>query len=490
MPSDFICFVGSSIPDYQRRYKNSFFLKNNSWDDYSYRTTYELYFINEDKNYHKIGHVKVAKKGLSEGERPLSDGKLEVLDCNYFSLGQDKEFYEELRGLPKNYGGLFLSSLNDISFNYKLWVENDSESALTISLMRDVTALDVVSFNLVFNGKGEKISYTVKFNYDNEEIDFSVNHRDNIYNNSNIHALIGNNGVGKTTILKDLVKKIANNDFSCQLCIPELSDILSSELEIPYIDRVIYASFSAFDNNLPTIPKGYKYDYLGLHNDSDGFKSPSDLRGEFKFALEKLLERSDNEYLVKVFEPLTKVEYLHEHVNSILDNLENIDEIISIYSDLSSGHRIVIHTLVLLMSKLRQGMITLFDEPETHLHPPLLGAFLQSLQVICNTHNGMIIFATHSPIILQEVLSSNVYVLRRVDDAAIFDRPHVTTYGQNVSKLTRTAFGYQKVGFHRTISDLVLSNVITKDNIDNIDNIGSEARKLAWTQLYRNDDDK
>ncbi|WP_139685075.1 AAA family ATPase [Vibrio tasmaniensis] len=490
MSNDFICFVGSSIPDFTQRCKNSFFLKNNSWDDYSYRTTYELYFIGEDKSYQIIGHVKVAKKGLTEGERPLQNGKLEALDGNYFSLGQDKEFYTNLRSLSTNYGSLFLSSLNDISFNYKLWVENYSESALIISLMRDVTALDVVSFNLVFNGKNDKLSYTVKFTYDNEEIDFSVNHNDNIYRNSNIHSLIGNNGVGKTTILKELVNKIAHNDFTCHLCIPELSDVLNQELEIPYIDRVIYASFSAFDNNLPSIPKGYKYDYLGLHNDSGSFKGPADLRDEFKSAFEKLIERSDQKYLSEVFEPLCKVEYLYEHVNNIQTNFSNIDEIISIYNELSSGHRIVIHTLVLLMNKLRQGMITLFDEPETHLHPPLLGAFLQSLQVICNTHNGMIIFATHSPIILQEILSSNVYVLRRVDNEAIFDRPHITTYGQNVSKLTRTAFGYQKVGFHKTISDLVASEDITKENIDEIDTIGSEARKLAWTQLYRNEDDK
>ncbi|WP_434529153.1 ATP-dependent nuclease [Vibrio sp. K4] len=486
---DLQCLVGGSIPNASQRIKNSFFLKNNSWDDYSYRTTYELYFIDSEKKSIEIGFVKISRKNLEEKERPLENGILEPLDNNYFSLGQEETFYERLRDLPDNYGSLLLSYLNDISHSYGAWVSNKSEESLNISLMRDVTALDVVSYNRIFNGSNDKISYTVRFKYKNEDVVFTVDNS-KPFKNSNIHTFIGNNGVGKTTVLKKLVEKIFENDFNCQLNMPDFSGVDHDGIEIPYIDRVLYASFSAFDNNLPNIPSGYKFDYLGLHDGSGGFKGPTELREEFEKAICKLIERADTEYLAKVFTPLLDVDYLREHINEILDNIKDISKIMSIYEKLSSGHRIIVHTLVLLMGKLRQGMITLFDEPETHLHPPLLGAFLQSLQIICNTYNGMIIFATHSPIILQEVLSSNVYILRRVDNEMLFNRPHVTTYGQNVSKLTRTAFGYQNVGFHNTINNLVSSKVITKDNINEFTDIGSEAKKVAWTQLYRAEDEQ
>ncbi|EML0243881.1 AAA family ATPase, partial [Vibrio harveyi] len=161
-----------------------------------------------------------------------------------------------------------------------------------------------------------------------------------------------------------------------------------------------------------------------------------------------LLNSKKIEYIEKVLNPLKNVDYLDEHIEYFLENVSTPSKIIKMYKNLSSGHRIVLHTLIMLMDILHQGIVTLFDEPETHLHPPLLGAFLQSLQTICDDYNGLLVFATHSPIILQEVLSPNVVILRRIDGTLVFDEPNVITYGQNVSKLTRTAFGYQKVGFH------------------------------------------
>ncbi|TKG16286.1 AAA family ATPase [Vibrio breoganii] len=486
---DLKCHVGASLPNTSRRIKNSFFLISNSWDDYSYRTTYELYFIDNEKSTNKIGHIKISKQDLAEQEHALGYGVFDSLDNNYFSLGQEDSFYANLRELPDNYGELILSYLNDISYNYEIWIRHKEEASLSCSLMRDVTVLDIINFNRVFKGVDDKLDYVVKFNYKSESVVFTVDNS-NPYRNSNIHALIGNNGVGKTTFLKNIAEKISSNDFYCQLNMQEVTENGQDGIDIPYIDRVLYASFSAFDNNLPKIRRGYRFDYLGLHDGSGGFKGPAELKEEFEVAISKLVERKDIDYLSQVFTPLLDVDYLEEHVRYILENIDDIPLIISAYDRLSSGHRIVIHTLVLLMDMLRQGVITLFDEPETHLHPPLLGAFLQSLQIICNTYNGLIIFATHSPIILQEVLSSNVYVLRRVDNEILFNRPHVTTYGQNLSKLTRTAFGYQNVGFHKEISRLVSSGVITKENIADFSEIGSEAKKLAWSQLYRIEDEQ
>ncbi|PMH28176.1 hypothetical protein BCU71_06290 [Vibrio lentus] len=479
-------YVGDNAPSTMARFKESFFLKNSAWDDYSYVTTYTLYYIDKDKSLLEIGTVKIAKSDLKHLKRPLTNGYVKDISADYFSLGQDDSYYSALRDLPKRMGEKFLSMFNDIAFDRESWIKHQNSDALNDSLQRGVTNLDVISYQMIFNGEERKLDYCLTIRNE-DAIHFSINHG-LPFRNSNIHAVIGNNGVGKTTFLKNISKKIVSGDFECKIVSKVKTDDLDAGVDIDYIEKVLFVSFSAFDNNIPKIKNKYKFEYLGLHDGDGGFKGPDILSEEFSESLINLINGKKLKYIRKVLKPLRSVDYLDKHIDYFFDNVEELPKIVKMYTELSSGHRIVLHTLVLLMDSLHQGVVTLFDEPETHLHPPLLGAFLQSLQVICDTYNGLLIFATHSPIILQEILTENVLVLRRLDDDVTYSRSDVVTYGQNVSKLTRTAFGYQNVGFHSTIKELVDNETLTKENISTYDEIGSEATKVAWSLLYRGDD--
>ncbi|MEN2590199.1 AAA family ATPase, partial [Acinetobacter baumannii] len=46
---------------------------------------------------------------------------------------------------------------------------------------------------------------------------------------------------------------------------------------------------------------------------------------------------------------------------------------------MSSGHAIVLFTITRLVDVVGEKSLVLFDEPEVHLHPPLLSAFLRTL---------------------------------------------------------------------------------------------------------------
>ncbi|NCO71591.1 MULTISPECIES: AAA family ATPase [Shewanella] len=479
-------YVGDVAPAKMDRLEESFFLKNYTWDDYSYQTTYKLFYINTKKVLFEIGSVKIATSDLKHYERPFANGYIKDISDKYFSLGQDKSYYSFLRDLPNKGGKRLLAMLNDIALNREVWVKNKTSDALRDSLQRNVTNLDIISYQMVFEGKKEILDYCLTINKENP-VSFKVNH--NLpFKNSNIHAVIGNNGVGKTTYLKEITKKIVDGDFYCNILSKVNTDDLDDGIEIDYIERVLFISFSAFDNNIPDIESRYRFEYLGLHDNKGGFKSPDTLSKEFSESLKNLVNGKQLDYIKVVLKPLENVDYLGEHVDYFFEHIEELPKIVKMYTELSSGHRIVLHTLVLLMDSLHQGVVTLFDEPETHLHPPLLGAFLQSLQIICDTYNGLLIFATHSPIILQEILTENVLVLRRLDKDVTYTRPDIVTYGQNVSKLTRTVFGYQNVGFHNTISELVDNKTITKENISTYNQIGSEATTIAWSLLYGSDD--
>lgn len=479
-------YVGDVAPAAMDRLKGSFFLRNSAWDDYSYRTSYTLFYIDKKKELLEIGSVKIAKSDLKHHERPLANGYIKDLSDNYFSLGQDKSYYSSLRELPNNAGESLLTTLKDIAFDRDVWIKNKTSEALSDSLQRTLTNLDVISYQMAFKGKKGKLDYSITIN-NKKPVRFLINH-ELPFKNSNIHAIIGNNGVGKTTYLKEIAKKVVAGEFDCKILSQTNIDDVDDGIDIDYIEKVLFVSFSAFDNNIPDIKNRYKFDYLGLHDGAGGFKNPDVLSEEFSKSLDNLISGKKLKYIKDVLAPLKNVDYLGEHIDYFFENIEELPKIVKMYTELSSGHRIVLHTLVLLMDTLHQGVVTLFDEPETHLHPPLLGAFLQSLQIICDTYNGLLIFATHSPIILQEVLTENVLVLRRLDNDVTYTRTDVVTYGQNVSKLTRTAFGYQNVGFHNTISELVENKTLTKENISTYDQIGSEATKIAWSLLYGRED--
>ena len=59
--------------------------------------------------------------------------------------------------------------------------------------------------------------------------------------------------------------------------------------------------------------------------------------------------------------------------------------------------------LAQLVYLLDEKFLVLIDEPECHLHPPLLASFIQCLSYLLRERNAIAIIATHSPVVLQEV---------------------------------------------------------------------------------------
>ncbi|MDT9120903.1 AAA family ATPase, partial [Escherichia coli] len=84
---------------------------------------------------------------------------------------------------------------------------------------------------------------------------------------------------------------------------------------------------------------------------------------------------------------------------------------------MSSGHAIVLFTITRLVDVVGEKSLVLFDEPEVHLHPPLLSAFLRTLCDLLDARNGVAIIPTHSPVVLQEVPKSCMWKVLRSREA-------------------------------------------------------------------------
>jgi hypothetical protein len=129
----------------------------------------------------------------------------------------------------------------------------------------------------------------------------------------------------------------------------------------------------------------------------------------------------------------------------------------TLFQRLSSGHKIVLLTVTRLVQSVEEKTLVLIDEPEAHLHPPLLAAFVRALSDLLINRNGVAIIAKHSPVVLQEVPRSCVWKIRRAGSRVVAERSDIETFGENVGVLTREVLGLEvtRSGFHKMLRDAV-----------------------------------
>lgn len=100
--------------------------------------------------------------------------------------------------------------------------------------------------------------------------------------------------------------------------------------------------------------------------------------------------------------------------------------------------------------------LVLIDEPETHLHPPLLAAFLRSVRTCLERLDGYAIIATHSPVVLQETPARFVRILRRFGEGSRVEGPSLETFGESIALITQEVFNLDDgaTDWHETLRTL------------------------------------
>ena len=232
---------------------NDFYLSKDGWDDWDYKTLFNLYYYNDNNEFDKIGFVKIANRKLSRGSTVIPDS-FEQLDDNFFSLGNDKVYYENLSNLNEIARDFILTALNDIALNEELFDEVINSDVTTTSLLRGISVEDVIGdFRNLANGDALLSEYKFQYNFPNTKstiaprpaISFNV-----VPNNlptTNIHVLIGSNGVGKTYHLNNMIDALLNNSKSNSKYGYFTSETESDEI----FANLVSVSFSAFDDRDP-----------------------------------------------------------------------------------------------------------------------------------------------------------------------------------------------------------------------------------------------
>ena len=399
----------------------------------------------------------------------------------------------------------YLAAVQDVAHDQKALDLALNEQVFQTSLLRSLSISTVTDqYRRVLLGGVPLTDYTFRFTQDAGEwlasyqLEFDV--KANSMPTTNIHAIIGRNGVGKTTLLNNMTRAIADANHADSR-FETHAWFQYQPISKDYFSGLVSISFSAFDpfnppeeQSDPT--KGTCYFYVGLKSYADDsgalLKSQSDLADEFVESLNLCLsERSRSGRWLEAIQNLESDDNFAEmNLIQLLDlRGKALGELArSLLRRMSSGHAIVLLTITKLVARVDEKTLVLFDEPESHLHPPLLSALIRSLGRLLSSRNAIAIIATHSPVVLQEIPKSCVWKITRSGLSSEWQRPDIETFGENIGTLTREVFGLEvsKSGFNA----LLLSEAARAETYEQIiatfnDQLGFEGRAILRSIMHR-----
>ncbi|MFY0803581.1 AAA family ATPase [Peribacillus frigoritolerans] len=473
-----------------RRKSNGIHLVPDNWDDFGFKNMYAMYYIDESGNETKIGSIKFGEYGLEAGSTSL-ERKFIKLNDNQFSLGQTVGYYKKIKSLGDVKRREILTALKDIAYSPELYEKAFSEEVTKVSLFRDIHASTVKGqFRRIANGgvilTDYEFEYKIPESLSRNSI-FRFEVIPEVLPPTNIHAIIGTNGSGKTTTLKGIL-----NEYL-------------SENDAMDFTNAIFVSFSVFgETNLEMDRVGdKKYSYIGVRNSDSTNKSYEDLLKEYQVSINNLLRRKRIDKLFEVMNILNSdINLASYNIQSIIADYTDLVEkkaksdkisieMTEIFKSLSSGHQIVMLTIIKLIDLIVEKTLIIIDEPETHLHPLLLSAFIRTISELIIKENAVAILATHSPVVLQEIPKSCVSILRRHGDYAQVVKPKFETFGENVGVLTEEVFGLEitNTGFHSLLKNAVIEKPNYESVIEMFNNqLSLEAKSIVRAYINNNVD--
>lgn len=493
--------------------ESDFYLEESNWDDYGFSTTYFLHAskkLTTDSN-ELLGQINIMKKGQSVHDfhllsKKYTNGVFTQLSDEFVTISFTIELYQRLHHILNREQRLcFASSLNLI---FDQDSEHYSESLLDdecfkSSLLRDTTfdsfALKrgkqlLLGKETYYDLRQQSLSVKLSHIENTIELNFSgISNSENIIDSipSGIMAFIGKNGSGKSTAIYKLAKLIYANPTQRDQMKNDVGTLTPNDIGV---NKLFIISYSPFDNFILPFnqEKDYKISYkknikdqrfifCGIRDIVEEFNSvdessPNDaikiiqdrqheikLKGidalteEFKQALNDIY--TDSTVKTEIWEKLIKnSKVLHPDLFEIIQEFQDppwhTPEIS--FEDLSTGHKFFLHSLAHIIAYIEDNSLLLFDEPENHLHPPLLSFMISQIQIILNQYKSVILIATHSPIILQETFRNNIYIIKRNGGIASVNKPRIETYGESISSITADVFNLttDETNYHSAFKDL------------------------------------
>lgn len=439
---------------------NVFLLGYNNWDDYGYKTTFALYYKDEKNIISRIGFLKLMKGGEHHTNTVLDDS-FHLLSDDFCSLGQDLSYYSKLYELFKDKSYVILRALRDAAVYSNIHEKFEQDEGFKVSLVRDNSAEKALrEGRFIINGREMNDAYSFTYLYKPEyyidmdadfvRIPFQFQYQCKPF--ERVYGLIGENGVGKTTLINNVISSLTdtgNEGFE------ELRPIFS---------KVMAISYSPFDSVPTTIP-GSVVDYLycGLLENENTILSKEKQYERLRANIKTINKRNSlKEHFCEIWLNIMKDVFPNSVIQSfytLTDGLLSLqeDEIYKACILMSSGETIFLYVISDIIANIRQDTLLLFDEPEQHLHPHGIMQLIRAIYTILEKFESYAIIATHSPLVIREMLSKNVFVFNREEDYLHVAKIGIESFGEDIAILNDIVFKNRSENkqYEKYISELV-----------------------------------
>lgn len=463
-------------------------LVKKTWDDWGWKTLFQLYYFSENGQSELIGELKILDSStkITKLEESFSE-----LDSSLISLGQTLMFYEKLtKILGRGEAEEALALLNDIAIKPGLAEAASLQLGIANSLMRMSDAKDAFHWGKsalrgIKPNKNFKFEYTCQFKGAETPLITSLDFSKDNYLPWRLIGVIGRNGVGKTQFLGNLARDLAppTREILNERSILKLDSPFSAT---PVFSRIIALSFSAFDQfSKPERNDYFSYIYCGAR-DTNGRLSTTWMRARFSEFVQRIEEMGNTHLWKSYLEEIAGRTSLTKASNTDSIEADTVDDDNDIDDDdkqdidmsaettqtwelesFSSGQAIIAYSIAAMIAYLQPRSLLLFDEPELHLHPSAVSQLIRILYELLEKFDSYAIITTHSPIIAQELPSKNIRVFEREGNITYSRELQRETFGENLSELSDLIFGnseneqFFKVSLNKLAEDYDFDTVVS-----------------------------
>lgn len=408
------------------------------WNDYGVVSVFEVEYCSNGFFY-SIGRTKIIHKHEETTWEHIPNVFFQLSE-DFCSLSSREEFYFGLLKRFKIHGTIsILFALQDAAYFTDIHDRFAKNLNFKSSLIRVDTAermLRELKPQLLGIDLENLYSFDYRFTPAFSEIDvkipFDFNNTSELPNR--IFAIIGKNGTGKTQLMNKLINSFAKNN-------PE--DFYG---KIPSFSKIISVSYSVFDNEpIPRKNATFNYVYCGLKDEDGDMRSSRGLTLSFHRNWKKIeeLERTTKwRSIIRNFIDSDVVDgFILPHETNRKEFQVSLDGFNKVKNKLSSGQSILLYIITQVVANIRLDTLILYDEPETHLHPNAIVELMNTIYELVTEFESYCLIATHSPIVIRELFSKNVYVINRENNVPAVKRIGIESFGENLGVLTDEVFG-------------------------------------------------
>lgn len=490
---------GNDIPNDVKKKQIFIFPSNDVWNDFTYKIHCKyIYYSGGLKLIEKDLLLGFLDDNIKSLDSLMNTKILNVVEVpTFFTLQTSMQDYRDIvdtLGLLE--AKSLLNNLNDLVALNKyrgtpVWVKDAIKTKVfSLSFMRNpdtfftfYNAASILDGTQLENISTIDPTFGLKFKLpgiDNEHIiNFKFDHKNILPTRINI--LIGKNGVGKSQTLNKLVESILNMQHRNS----RKNYFIGKS---PTIHRVLAigtpgetsSTFPSEKNNsfiyykrLLLTRKGNRKNIRGtgellkqLARSTDSIQkktrwsffldslerilpldeifiplSSSDSNSQRNVINSRIIHIQNNRYInISYLNGVSGEQASLEMWNAVQANKEPVRITDNNVSPLSSGQLSFLKFAVQICLHIENGTLVLLDEPETHLHPNLIGDFIDLLDQLLAFTGSLSVIATHSSYLVREVPREQVHVYKLNNKWIDVLTPRLKTFGANIGDISFFVF--------------------------------------------------